>query len=333
MRIGRLRAGIHGVEDIFSEEGKVNVLRKRTGAEFINAVKLSTNVVRAVGDKAFGRTPTARRPSCFVRSRDGCRRQLRVDASSRWDLAMPMDSRNDPMALVWIHGGWRTRQFHRNLQAKGWWKNLVGFCVILSVVHAALVPSISEMTSDEKIFYRVLEIFLFIFFVGEAISKLVAFRLFGGPDPEEWPCPSTCYELGLVVVQFLAAFGIEFAVGMQSFRTLRLIYLVERFKTIANGLAASISAAWTAILLLCACFFVYGIIGMNLFSGLLWHCEGADDDGPDDFGFFLSRNECEQAGKEWVNRPFHFDNILATWSTLFSVWTMAGWTTVWYWTM
>jgi hypothetical protein len=100
-------------------------------------------------------------------------------------------------------------------------------------------------------------------------------------------------------------------------------------RLIACDCRSSFSAAWTALVLMFGSFFIYGIIGMNLFSGLLWHCSNADlPKAP-----MYNREECEaQEGLVWKNRPFHFDNILEAWNTLFSVWT-GSLNPIWTWTM
>lgn len=338
----RVHNGIRGVENLLAEEGKINVLRKRTANEFIGAVNLGAKMTRSVGKAALSLAPAKAqstmhkiRPSRLIRARDSFKSWLKIGKDSRWDRPMvvgdnfSMAQHKDSTALMWRNGGWLTRQFHRNLQIKVWWKRLIVVGVMLSVILAALAPNVSSMTDGQTSLYYMLEILLFALFLGEAISKSLAYHLFGGPDPEQWPSPTTCYEIALVVVQFLAAF--EVAVGMQSFRAMRLIYLIDSFYVMASALLASLAAAWTAILLMFASFLIYGIVGMDLFSGLLWHC--ADEDDPNEQGLFRSRAECEQAGKEWVNRPFHFDNMAATLNTLFSTWTTAGWTNIWYWTM
>ena len=346
-----LQAGIQGVENMFAEDSHLNVLRRKTGGQLVSVAKLAASHSHSAGKKGLSKgmgfapvaaqaavTTHAARAQTVTESISEKRQKAGKQVSAFSSLVEQVKNKVRPpvddftaaaRGSGWQQAGWKTREFNAGLLQHRRMKTLTLALLGLSVVYSALQPLAPDFNSAQRTAYVLLEAFLFLAFLLEAVSKARAYRLFGGPDEDQWPCWSTVFELLLVAIQFFAAMRLEFAQGLLSLRSLRIIYTVRRFWLMSTTLAASLTAAWTALVLMFASMFLYGIIGMNLFSGLLWHCE-LDGEELD-----LHRTECEAAhGEEaWVNRPFHFDNILEAWNTLFSVWTMAGWTTVWEWTM
>ena len=110
----------------------------------------------------------------------------------------------------------------------------------------------------------------------------------------------------MTVVHMLALLDVPYAATVLPLRGIRLIYMVERLRLMVEAFVRSLSAVWTALVLMAASFLAFGIIGMNLYSGLLWHCVEALD---------RDRKECEAAGLTWGNRPFHF-GVVSVWHEL-----------------
>ena len=61
---------------------------------------------------------------------------------------------------------------------------------------------------------------------------------------------------------------------------------------------------------------MFAIIGMNIFMGDLWSCDG---------GTSLDMVACQDAGHQWVNSHFSFDNFAESLATLTVVSTRQGW--------
>lgn len=231
--------------------------------------------------------------------------------------------------------------------------------VLLAIVHSALdptlekyLPEVSNITladtnnsdtiapvvgndhsdsvayTNEYWFLVVVDVILFIGFMLEMVAKVFAYSLCAGAE-SVLQTGYLSYELFLVILQCMVVAQIPYTRGLLALRSLRILYLVERFKIMVKAFIASLSAVWTILILMAATFLAFGIVGMGLYSGRLWYCHGAEQ---------LDKDACDalhavDAGVEWQNRDYHFDNILDSMTSLFIVWSLQGWTTLWYWTM
>ena len=191
-----LRGGITGMENLMAEDGKVNILRKRTANELIRGARLSAQATGAVGKRVGGLSPVVTQvnrletaakkvtPSVCSKFRDACKRKLRPDEAvikqaGIFGVVTAAVTNDD--ALHWSQ--WKTRKFHNNLQRKSWWNNAVGVMVAASVVHSALIPEQSLMNNDQFVAFIILEAWLFGFFLFEAVSKTMAFRKYTSTLP------------------------------------------------------------------------------------------------------------------------------------------------------
>eukprot|EP01043_Picozoa_sp_COSAG02_P110854 COSAG02_NODE_46988_length_344_cov_1.061224_1_plen_99_part_10 len=97
----------------------------------------------------------------------------------------------------------------------------------------------------------------------------------------------------MTTVHILAGLNFPYAAALLPLRACRIIYMVQRLRLMVEAFVRSLSAVWTALVLMAASFLAFGIVGINLYSGLLWHCLG---------DLQLDRKECDAAGLPWVNR-------------------------------
>ena len=219
--------------------------------------------------------------------------------------------------------------------------------VALAMMHAALDPTLvkdvvavssTTLVNDDMssgishtaayYYLLLLDTVLFIAFTVEICVKTYAYSLCGGPE-SVLQTGSLSFELGLVILQYLVLAGVPYTRGMLALRSLRLLITIERFRTMTKAFIASFTAVWTIFVLMAATFLAFGIITMGLYSGRLWYCRGAE---------YLDEEPCRAMHNvdpdiEWQNREYHFDNIFEAMMSLFVVWSLQGWTTLWYWTM
>lgn len=219
--------------------------------------------------------------------------------------------------------------------------------VALAMIHSALDPSLvkevvavssatlvnddlSDGISHTAAYYYLLllDSVLFIAFTVEISIKTYAYSLCGGPESVLQTSHLT-FELCLVILQYLVLVGVPYTRGLLAFRSLRILIIIERFRVMAKAFIASLTAVWTIFVLMAATFVAFGIITMGLYSGRLWYCRGAEH---------LDEDPCRamhdvDPNIEWQNRDYHFDNIFEAMLSLFVVWSLQGWTTLWYWTM
>eukprot|EP01052_Picozoa_sp_SAG31_P012413 SAG31_NODE_725_length_12546_cov_34.366857_5_plen_2399_part_00 len=161
---------------------------------------------------------------------------------------------------------------------------------------------------------------LFVMFLIEFLSKIIADGLLS-TRKAYLNLATNRFEFFLVMLQLWAILYPDFEVFL-CLRTCRLLYMIKRIKVMVEAFTSSMAAVWTVLVLMVVTFVVYGIAGVFLFAGKLWHCENNS---------MSDRTSCELAGLRWINRPFHFDNIVEAWGSLFIIWSMQGWTSIWFW--
>ena len=104
---------------------------------------------------------------------------------------------------------------------------------------------------------------------------------------------------------------------LRTFRPLRMMHENKRMKVTVSTLARSVPS-FGNVLLLCGFFWlIFGIMGVQFFAGTFRYCLAG---GPP---AIETRADCPPG--EWVNRPYHFDNIGAALLSLFAMSTLEGW--------
>lgn len=357
--VNSLREGFQGIEDMMGETSTINVLRRRTANEFMRGARVTGRLTKKEVSKAhrFTRGDEDQREktqlnqklasccACFEKFRP----KERYEGMNQSDRvkAWKMKALGQSGTLSPANGAWKTRAFHKTLQANGKFQT----CVYV-VIFASTVQTVMRADEDSTF----VDFLLLLFFGVEFMSKTVAYGFLGGPDYDIWPYKSTIFELFLLVTQVLTFMpddsGLSsvkwLAAALQPFRVVRYMYLYEGFRVQVDGLAHAIAAVWTALFLLAISFFFFGIIGMELFKGKLHTCESSsklsESECFEAAGDFDSRAAClltygcdggdtcvqQFCDNQWKAATFNFDSISQALQTLVSVWSLAGWTTLWY---
>ena len=198
------------------------------------------------------------------------------------------------------------------------------FVTLAGLFDTVMSSESSTLSATQLIMLTAAKLVVPTAFVLECLVKFIGYRFLGDKDPRVWPSPTTAWELVIATVHVLANLNFPYMTAMLPLRALRIFYMVKRLRLMMDAFLRSLTAVWTALLLMAGSFLAFGIAGMNMYSGLLWHC--VQD-------MQLNRKECEDSGLSWENRPFHFDDIVESSITLFSVWSLQGWTEIWYWAM
>eukprot|EP00638_Chattonella_subsalsa_P004604 CAMPEP_0117770574 /NCGR_PEP_ID=MMETSP0947-20121206/23904_1 /TAXON_ID=44440 /ORGANISM="Chattonella subsalsa, Strain CCMP2191" /LENGTH=1695 /DNA_ID=CAMNT_0005595677 /DNA_START=234 /DNA_END=5321 /DNA_ORIENTATION=- len=131
-----------------------------------------------------------------------------------------------------------------------------------------------------------------------------------------------------------------------SFRPMRLGIRSKSFKDMIKSLSASIKGVSSVLILLILAWFIYAVVGVHLFRGLIYSCsdpdfpEGAYRHGKFDAnGTWISppcsgtwvnpaTGEEEYRDYEWKRDYFHFDNVFAAMWTLWLFMVLENWTDV-----
>lgn len=263
------------------------------------------------------------------------------------------------------NGAWKERPFHRTLQANRNFQRLVYLFIALSALQTMLSPpggAAADNTPSsavaDKTLNNTLDFLLLVFFALEFTSMTIAYGILGGPVYSIWPYKTTVFELCLLVAQVLTLLTDGgwvhfFAASVQPFRVVRYMYMIDGFRVQVVGLGHAIVSVWTALFLLSVSFLFFGIIGMELFKGKLHTCDLDNalsenmcwpeecilkspctrDDPKLAYescikSFCLNQNEGRQ--DHWTQASFNFDDMSQAIKSLASVWSLAGWTQLYY---
>lgn len=84
-----------------------------------------------------------------------------------------------------------------------------------------------------------------------------------------------------------------------------------------------------SVLALCLVFwFLFGILGINLWAGRFWYCNDLSVSGRTACVGNYTNHVGLVKPREWVNRPVNFDNILHALLALFQVASLDGWSEI-----
>ncbi|UYV83726.1 CACNA1G [Cordylochernes scorpioides] len=100
-------------------------------------------------------------------------------------------------------------------------------------------------------------------------------------------------------------------------------------KLVVSTLLSSLRPIGNIVLICCTFFIIFGILGVQLFKGSLYYCEGTD------VRYVRNRSECLANKKNvWINQKYNFDNLgqvlLSALMALFVLSSKDGWVNIMY---
>ncbi|KAF3687867.1 Voltage-dependent T-type calcium channel subunit alpha-1H [Channa argus] len=111
---------------------------------------------------------------------------------------------------------------------------------------------------------------------------------------------------------------------LRTLRPLRVISRAPGLKLVVETLITSLRPIGNIVLICCAFFIVFGILGVQLFKGKFFHCEGLDVSN------ITNKTQCLEAGYRWVRRKYNFDNLGQALMSLFVLSCKDGWVSIMY---
>ncbi|XP_022257393.1 voltage-dependent T-type calcium channel subunit alpha-1G-like isoform X2 [Limulus polyphemus] len=133
------------------------------------------------------------------------------------------------------------------------------------------------------------------------------------------------------VLSFLAAgspkiFGILRVFRLlRSLRPLRVINRAPGLKLVVQTLLSSLRPIGNIVLICCTFFIIFGILGVQLFKGKLYYCDGPNVKN------VSNKTEClADPRNEWINRKYNFDNLGQALMALFVLSSKDGWVNIMY---
>ncbi|XP_056309768.1 voltage-dependent T-type calcium channel subunit alpha-1H [Danio aesculapii] len=214
--------------------------------------------------------------------------------------------------------------------------HIVLFFIFFNCITIALERPDIQPDSTERIFLKVSNYIFTVIFVAEMTVKVVSLGLYAGPGSylkSSWNVLDGLLVFVSIVdiLVSLASSGGNRILGilrvLRLLRTLRPLRVISRapgLKLVVETLITSLRPIGNIVLICCAFFIVFGILGVQLFKGKFYHCEGFDTRN------ITNKSECLQAKYKWIRRKYNFDNLGQALMSLFVLSSKDGWVNIMY---
>uniref|UniRef100_UPI003AAF45BE voltage-dependent T-type calcium channel subunit alpha-1I n=1 Tax=Centroberyx gerrardi TaxID=166262 RepID=UPI003AAF45BE len=111
---------------------------------------------------------------------------------------------------------------------------------------------------------------------------------------------------------------------LRTLRPLRVISRAPGLKLVVETLITSLKPIGNIVLICCAFFIIFGILGVQLFKGKFYYCVGLDVKN------ITNRSDCLAANYRWVHHKYNFDNLGQALMSLFVLASKDGWVNIMY---
>uniref|UniRef100_A0A667GV95 Calcium voltage-gated channel subunit alpha1 I n=1 Tax=Lynx canadensis TaxID=61383 RepID=A0A667GV95_LYNCA len=187
--------------------------------------------------------------------------------------------------------------------------------IFLNCITIALERPQIEAGSTERIFLTVSNYIFTAIFVGEMTLKVVSLGLYFGEQAylrSSWNVLDgfLVFVSIIDIVVSVASAGGAKILGvlrvLRLLRTLRPLRVISRapgLKLVVETLISSLKPIGNIVLICCAFFIIFGILGVQLFKGKFYHCLGVDTRN------ITNRSDCVAANYRWVHHKYNFDNL------------------------
>uniref|UniRef100_A0A4W6E9Y8 Voltage-dependent T-type calcium channel subunit alpha n=1 Tax=Lates calcarifer TaxID=8187 RepID=A0A4W6E9Y8_LATCA len=188
--------------------------------------------------------------------------------------------------------------------------------------------------SLERVFLTISNYIFTAIFVGEMTLKVVSMGLYMGEQAylrSSWNILD-----GFLVFVSLVDIVVSMAGGakilgvlrvLRLLRTLRPLRVISRapgLKLVVETLITSLKPIGNIVLICCAFFIIFGILGVQLFKGKFFYCFGPDVKN------ITNKSDCLQANYKWVHHKYNFDNLGQALMSLFVLASKDGWVNIMY---
>ncbi|KAM6966658.1 voltage-dependent T-type calcium channel subunit alpha-1H isoform 2-T2 [Tautogolabrus adspersus] len=208
--------------------------------------------------------------------------------------------------------------------------------IFLNCITIALERPDIQSNSSERVFLSVSNYVFTVIFLAEMAVKVVALGFCFGKQTylqSSWNVlDGLLVFVSLVdILVSLAYTGGNRILGilrvLRLLRTLRPLRVISRapgLKLVVETLITSLRPIGNIVLICCAFFIVFGILGVQLFKGKFYHCEGLDTKN------ITNKSDCQQANYRWIRRKYNFDNLVQALMSLFVLSCKDGWVNIMY---
>ncbi|XP_037664649.1 voltage-dependent T-type calcium channel subunit alpha-1G isoform X4 [Choloepus didactylus] len=111
---------------------------------------------------------------------------------------------------------------------------------------------------------------------------------------------------------------------LRTLRPLRVISRAQGLKLVVETLMSSLKPIGNIVVICCAFFIIFGILGVQLFKGKFFVCQGEDTRN------ITNKSDCAKASYRWVRHKYNFDNLGQALMSLFVLASKDGWVDIMY---
>ncbi|XP_073835164.1 ca[2+]-channel protein alpha[[1]] subunit T isoform X6 [Musca autumnalis] len=218
-----------------------------------------------------------------------------------------------------------------------WFDNAVLLFIALNCITLAMERPNIPPDSTERLFLSTANYVFTAVFTVEMFVKVVAAGMFYGQDAyftSGWNIMDgslvTISIIDLLMSLISASspriFGILRVFRLlRSLRPLRVINRAPGLKLVVQTLLSSLRPIGNIVLICCTFFIIFGILGVQLFKGTFYYCEG------ENIKNVSNKTECLSIpGNAWVNRKYNFDDLGKALMSLFVLSSRDGWVNIMY---
>ncbi|XP_063064057.1 voltage-dependent T-type calcium channel subunit alpha-1I-like [Engraulis encrasicolus] len=206
--------------------------------------------------------------------------------------------------------------------------------IFLNCITVALERPKIHQGSLERVFLTVSNYIFTAIFVAEMTVKVVSMGLYLGERAylrSSWNILD-----GFLVFVSLVDIVVSMAGGakilgvlrvLRLLRTLRPLRVISRapgLKLVVETLITSLKPIGNIVLICCAFFIIFGILGVQLFKGKFYYCVGLDVKN------ITNKSDCLSANYRWVHHKYNFDNLGQALMSLFVLASKDGWVNIMY---
>jgi hypothetical protein len=114
---------------------------------------------------------------------------------------------------------------------------------------------------------------------------------------------------------------------LRTLRPLRVISKARGLKLVVETLFSSLRPIGNIVIICCTFFTIFGILGVQLFKGKFYYCEGNNVSREN----ITTRDDClKNPQNKWVNPQYNFDNLGSALMALFVLASRDGWVEIMY---
>lgn len=112
---------------------------------------------------------------------------------------------------------------------------------------------------------------------------------------------------------------------LRSLRPLRVINRAPGLKLVVETLLSSLRPIGNIVLICCTFFIIFGILGVQMFKGTFYYCDGPDIKN------VKNKTDCLADKRNvWINRKYNFDDLGKALMSLFVLSSRDGWVNIMY---